>query len=546
MYLSKDFYGNRRHRIFCATDGEKLEKNMSIPFRKFAAIISKVSSPTFSRERLHGVLISKNTLLPTTGATEITSLSDYKSKFGNSYTTDVEFVERYFSVINAKGQAPQKLVIARWANAAVAPFAMGTDSPASLSSITALDAGQITVTLSGSSYDITVTPTSATSLSDLASTIQTAIRANTAGGTKFTGATVVYNSNVARFIITGGSTGKDESINIVGKNTAGTALLNALGGFTMNQGADSETYKDAIDRIYQLNTSGVFFVNYDTTLTETEVTDAISWVQGTDENQSRYSQVCICILAEDSTAKNTITGYITAAGLDAGTGFWLIEKSAAPEAIGQRAAVNYDMPNAVTNVNFAECTFAQAITGYDNIVDYQNGNTNMSVTKDWDDKKFTYAYELGIGEQKTKVLGLGYEYGSFGTVMNQANEINLVRDIQMSWSNAAISLGNIYLHGASSDALLASIVQPCYNRAVANGTIARGPTTLLDEDKLVIMSLFGEDGESAIESVENNGYFYKFWPRTTADINNNQVRFSHAYQVGGSVNFLIGTSYIFK
>ena len=519
---------------------------MSIPFRKFAALISKVSSPSFTRERLHGLLISKNPLLPTTGATEITSYGDYKSKFGTSYASDLEFVERYFSVINSKGQSPQKLVIARWAYGEIAPFAMGVSNPLHASSIKTMAKGTITIDLSGTTYDLAYDPKSDNSLSDIAATLQGLIRANSSGGTKFSQSTVVYDATVARFIITSGENGKDTTIGLVGKDANGKALLQALGGFHMNPGADAEKYKDALDRIYQLNTSGVFFVNYDTDLEETDIIDAISWEQGVDENQSRVSQVCVCILAKDDATKDAIDGYIEAAGLDIATGFWLMEKSVAPEAIGGSAAVNYDMPDAVMNVNFQQCTFAKAITGYDSIVDYQNGKTNMSVTKDWDDKKFTYAYELGIGEQKVKVLGLGYEHGSFGTVMNQANEIALVRDIQMSWSNAAISLGNIYLHGSSSDTILSSILSPCYSRAVANGTIARGPTTLTDEDKLTLMSLFGEDGQSAIESIMNSGYYFKICPRTAEDISKNQIRFSHAYQVGGSTNFLIGNSYLFK
>lgn len=521
-----------------------LEVKMALPFRKFAAIISKVASASFSRERLHGILISKNTLLPTTGAVEITSLDDYRAKFGKTYTADVEFINRYFSVISAKGETPKKLVIARWADSAIAAFAYGKEVPASVAQIEALAEGQIKVTLSGADYTITVDPDGITSYSDLASAIQTLIRANTDGGTKFVDATVEYNSGCSRFIITSGDSGVASTIALAGVDTEGTDILNAMGGFDFNQGCDAEEYVDAIDRIYNLNTSGVFMVNYDSALTATDITDTIAWVQGADENQSRFSQVCPVFVAKDTTEKNTITGYIKSAGLDTATGFWLIEKSAAPEAIGERAAVNYDALDGVTNVNFAKCNYAIAITGYDSIVDYQKGQTNMSVTKGWDDDKFTYAYDLGIGEQKEKLLGLGLEYGDFGTVMNQANEIALIRDIQMTYSNAVISLGNVYLHGASSDALLSSIIQPCYDRAVANGTIARGPTTLTDEDKLKIQSIFGSD--VAVKAVEQNGYYYCFWPRTTEDINNNQVRFSHAYQVGGSVNFLIGNSYLFK
>lgn len=520
---------------------------MSLPFRKFAAIISKVASPTFTSERLHGVLISKNPLLPTTGALEFTSYNDYKSKYGTSYSSDVEFISRYFSVITAKGSAPQKIVVARWAATSVAAFAMGVSNPASISSIKALSSGNIAISFNGAAYNFELNPSTYNSYSDLATGIQSLIRANTSGGAAYTSATVIYDATIGRFIITNGASGSTSTFDsLVGQDDEGKALLAALGGFDLNQGCDAETYADALDRIYNLNTSGAFFVNYDTTLTETDVVSAIEWQQGVDEGQSRYSQVCVCLLADGATERDTVKGYITSNSLDTSTGFWLIEKSTAPEAIGTRAAVNYLMPDAVTNVNFSECKFGTPVTGYDSIVDYQNGQTNMAVSKAWDDAKFTYTYELGIGNQKAKLMGLGYEYGDFGTVMNQANEIALVRDIQLAWSNAAISLGNIYLHGASSDGLLSAIVQPCYNRAVANGTIARGPTKLTDEDKLKIMNIFGDNGENAVQSVENNGYYYYFWPRTTEDIANNQVRFSHAYQVGGSVNFLMGTSYIFK
>lgn len=520
---------------------------MSLPFRKFAAIISKVASPAFTRERLHGVLISKNPLLPTTGALEFTSYNDYKSKFGTSYASDVEFINRYFSVITAKGSAPQKLVVVRWANQDVAAFAFGANNPMSVSAIKSKTKGNITISLSGNSFDFELDPQSIDSYSSLATAIQGAIRGNSAGGTAFTNATVSYDATIGRFLIKNGNAGAESTIDkLEGKDENGKSLLAALGGFELNQGCAAESYVNALDRIYNLNTAGAFFVNYDSTLSSNDITGAIEWQQGTDNNQSRYSQVCVCILADGADERDVITGYIKGASLEESTGFWLIDKSTAPEAIGTRAATDYNLPDSVTNVNFSECKFGTPVTGYDNIIDYQNGKTNIVVAKAWDDAKFTYTYELGIGTQKTKLMGLGYEYGAFGTVMNQANEIALVRDIQMAWSNAAISLGNVYLHGASSEGLLSAIVQPCYTRAVANGTIARGPTTLTDEDKLKIMNIFGENGDNAVKSVENNGYYYYFWPRTTEDIANNQVRFAHAYQVGGSVNFLMGTSYIFK
>lgn len=519
---------------------------MSLPFSKFVPISAKVQSAAFVQEKKHMLLATTNALIGTgtpfkeySGAAALTDFAKDLGKDTNDYTV----AQKYFGFNSKTGNAPEKMVVARWYKTAAAPFVKGT-KPATVAELKLLSAAAFDITIGASTTTLTVDFSSIASYADAAQRLQAAINNYTTGGTAFTAATVEYSTVTGGFVITGGDTGAGETI-AVAEPTSGTDAREDLGLLDpeLSAGANAETFAEFCDRIFNANTAG-FSITTTETLTDTEITDAVAWLQGSVGGQTISTAARLVFnLADKATAKAlqatlkelSYTGYVVCYDPN---GEWV---NALDCAIA--ASTDYQVANGSLNFNFQPAVGYTPVTTLGDVINYQQGRTNLSLAQELDDLCISYVYSVGFGTQQQVLYGMGLMMGAYGTEDIQVNESALQMSLQVAIMNGFVSLNKIKLRGQDSVGFVQSLITPTLELFKTNGSIAMDGT-LSSTDRNAIYQATGND--SAADAVEQNGYFVQVQPLTDEDIRLRRVRVLICYLAGGVVNQIRITDTIFQ
>lgn len=511
---------------------------MSLPFSKFVPISAVVQSPAFTVEKKHMLLAMTSPLIgsstPALTYSGVSALTDFKADFG-SEIPEYEVASRYFGFLSKTGIAPEKLIVARWYKEAAAPFIKGTKDLASIAQLKAVDNGSFKLTLGSSEFEVVVNLSTANSYSEVASLIQTAVQGNSAGGEAYTGATVVYNTITGGFIITSGAAGKEAAVAAVSAGTTGTDLSTMLGLLTaeLSQGVDAETFAEFCDRIFNANTAGYSITTIEE-LDEDSITAAVEWLQGNIGGQTINSMVRLVFNIQDKATAKALQSTLSTLGY---TGYVIDydEKGEYVNALSCAiaASTDYNTANGAKNFNFQPAKGYTPITTLGSVIDYQQGQTNLSLAEELDALCISYIYSVGFGDQQEVLYGMGLMQGSFGTEDVQVNESWLERDLQTQVMNGFISLEKLGLQGDDAKEFMSTIVTPSFEQGKTNGMIARNGK-LSDTDRNTIYMI--TNNAAAADAVENNGYFFQVQDLTAEDIKARRVRIIVCYLCGGVVN----------
>lgn len=511
---------------------------MSLPFSKFVPISATVQSPAFTVEKKHMLLAMDNPLIGTSHAyltySGASALNNFRADFGSTIP-EYDVVSRYFSFLSKSGISPEKLIVARWYKEATAPFVKGSKDLSTVAALKAVENGSFKITLGSSEFEVVVNLSTANSYSDIATLIQTAIQANSAGGEAYTAATVVYNTTTSGFIITSGASGKEATVGAVTSGATGTDISSMLGlaNAELSQGVDAETYADFCDRIYNANSAGYSITTIED-LDEDSIVAAVKWLQGSVGGQTTNSAVRLVFNIQDKATAKALQSTLATLGY---TGYVVCYDqygeyvNALDCAIA--AATDYNVENGAKNFNFQPATGYTPITTLGTVVDYQQGQTNLSLSEELDNLCISYVYSVGFGEQEEILYGLGLMQGDFGTEDVQVNESWLEKDVQTNVVNGFISLEKLGLQGDDAKEFMSTIVTPSFEQGKTNGTIAKNGK-LSKTDKNTIYKLTGN--AAAADSVENNGYYFQVQDLTDEDIAAHQVRIIVCYLCSGVVN----------
>lgn len=183
---------------------------MAISFKRYVDITSGVGGGAGVRLRdLMLRLFSTNPLVPEKTVIEMESADDVGAYFG---TTSPEYLRAvfYFGFISKLITKPKKISFSRFADAATAARIFGKAKAFAVSQFTGTTTGAFKLTLGAYTADVTgISFAAALTLSDVATTLQAAIRAVVAGGPDWTNATVTYNATKQRFELVGGVPGAE-------------------------------------------------------------------------------------------------------------------------------------------------------------------------------------------------------------------------------------------------------------------------------------------------------------------------------------------------
>lgn len=180
---------------------------MAISFKRYVDITSGVGGGAGVRLRdLILRLFSTSTLVPEKTVIEMDTADEVGAYFG---TTSAEYLRAvfYFGFISKLITAPKKISFSRFADVAAAARIYGAKKAFAVSQFTGTTTGALKLTIGAYAADVTgLNFSAATTLSNVASILQTAIQAVVAGGADWTGATVTYNATKQRFELVGGTT----------------------------------------------------------------------------------------------------------------------------------------------------------------------------------------------------------------------------------------------------------------------------------------------------------------------------------------------------
>lgn len=183
---------------------------MAISFKRYVDITSGVGGGAGVRLRdLILRLFTSSTLVPEKTVIEMDNATDVGTFFG---TTSAEYLRAvfYFGFISKLITAPKKISFSRYALIAAAARIYGATKAFAVAQFTGTTTGSFKLTLGAYTADVTgLNFSSATTLSNIATILQTAIQAVTAGGADWTAATVTYNAPANRFELVGGVVGAE-------------------------------------------------------------------------------------------------------------------------------------------------------------------------------------------------------------------------------------------------------------------------------------------------------------------------------------------------
>lgn len=258
---------------------------MSIPASQIVTVNPRLLSPGGNDLEFNGLLLSPSEVIPSTQLVLPFPDADSVGEYFGFQSPEYQAAAVYFQGYDNSFTKPRAFYVGRRAARAAAPFIRG-GSFGALPSVTlaalkavkdggmSLMLGSYTGTLSGVDFS------GASALSDVAQTLQSAIRAIEAGGEAWTGATVSYSSLFDAFTITGGAAGADEGVNYASAPESGSDLsallrLTQSAAAALSPGMDAMTQAENMEAILDLTENFVCF----TTVEQPTRDDALAFAR---------------------------------------------------------------------------------------------------------------------------------------------------------------------------------------------------------------------------------------------------------------------------
>jgi hypothetical protein len=257
----------------------------TIPVSQIVTINPAVVSAGGNPLSLNSVFLVQSTLVPTSSLQSFPSLDEVVDYFGSN-SNEAAVAANYFNGFDNSTKKPGTLFFAGYADVDRAAFIRGQSlAGMTLTQLNAIS-GTLTFTIDGVLETGSVNLATATSFTDAATLITTALA--------MTPAAVTWDATQSRFVCKSGTTG-DTSTMTFGSGTAAAAL-----GFTagvLSQGSDADTPASAMDRIKQQGQNWAPFM----TLFEPDLDDKEAFALWGNNQNNRYAYI-----AWDSDAGYTV------------------------------------------------------------------------------------------------------------------------------------------------------------------------------------------------------------------------------------------------
>lgn len=465
---------------------------MPIAQSKYVNITSGIGGRTATdRKDLILRIFTTNAIFPANTIVEFTTDTDV-ANYAGSTSLESKLASAYFGWVSKRMNTPAKISFMKYSiNEATAPSLRSTIELATLATYQAITDGSIVINMGGIAYGLSSLDfSSAVSYSDVAAVIQTAIRANTAGGALFTAATVTYDAGTQSFTLVGGETGNVEmayaTIASSGTDISSTIGWSQSTNPTISDGTVATTITDTLNTSAELSDNFASYAFLNLALNAGTISEIGAWNTAQnykyifvgDVDDSNYEAV----IAEAAKYQGMAINYNPYQAIEGNLPAWLM-----PATIF--AATNYNTLDGTVNYMYQQFPYQDVAV-----------KTNL-LAQTLDALHINYNGQT----QKTGVNLTFYQDGYLadGTDMAVfANEIWLKDAMITVILNLELALDKI---PANYDGLglIKTALEETIGEAKFNGSISIGkPLTTVQ--KAYITQLTGDN--TAWQTVELNGY----------------------------------------
>lgn len=464
---------------------------MSISQSRYISITSGVAGASaLPEKKLILRIITQSSQIPAGTVVEYQkgSLSSIASTFGIN-SEEYKRAVQYFSFVSKDITSPQLISYYGWTATGAAPQIVGGNISAALSFFQGVTAGELIFNI-GTSPVVTVNVTgidlsAATSLTDVASALTTAINAET--NPQLASGSFFYDSVNNRIVFTGGVIAETSIKLIEDTGSLATSLAMIAPNAENVDGILAQTAEQAVAKSVDISNNFGSFLFAGNNLTLPDITAVAAW-NNAQNNQFLYT---VPVKVSDASAyKDALIGFAgtsLTAVLDDQTGY--------PEQIPAEiaAATDYNGTGiASQNYMFQQSSLA-AVVKDDILADTL------------DNLRVNYVGQTQEAGVKVALYQRGLLMGGLTSAVDQntyVNEIWLKSSITSSILNALIA-SRMPANAVGTSAVL-GIVQGVVNQALVNGVISVGKT-LTNTQKVSITDI--TNNANAWRNVQINGYY---------------------------------------
>ena len=496
---------------------------MPIPISNYVAITSGIGGGAVVGQRnLGALIITGNTLCPTGTILTFTSAAAVGTYFGTS-SEEYKRAVFYFGWVSKSISSPTQISFWFWNNdVATGSLIFGAPGPYTLATFTAISSGEIALTLGGVTHTLTgINLSGAGSLATVASDLQTAIQAYSAGGSAWTGATVTYNpAGNGSFNLVSGSTGTDVvSVAVAAANDLGGPLgWLSTGGAIYSNGTAAQLITANLNQLINLsNNFGSFCFTFGLAPVLATITSAANWNNSLTPNiQFMFSINVTAANASSWQAALYAIGGITATLSSPGSAATTEYPEMCPMMI--LAATQYTNANSTQNYMFQQFNLTPSVSDPTNQANYDNLLIN-------------YYGQTQTAGQLINFYQRGVMWGLAVNPSDQniyANEIWFKDACGVALMNLLLAFNEVPANRTGLSQVL-STLQTVIQQALSNGSISVGKT-LTTLQQLYITEQSGN--ATAWQQVQNAGY----WVSAAVQ----------AYTVGSSTQYKIVYTIIYS
>lgn len=493
---------------------------MAINANQLVNVLPRVISAGSSTLELNGVIISNNSFIPAGKFLSFYSSDEVGAFFGTT-SKEYELSINYFLGFNNSTKKPTTLLFARDITSAINGCLFGGKVNTELSTLKTITSGTFNITINEIDVELTgIDLSSATSLSDIASTLQTAIRSGQTDP-MLTGATCVYSSVNKNFIITTGGTGATGTISYATGTIAEALNLTDGTAIFVSDGRDATPIATMMNELKTISLNWVSFMTI-TEMTKENKIDYATWVNSQNSG-CRFVYVC-----QDSDTNAKVSGNETNAsflindlGLS-GTSLQYNTANLCAFVMGAIASINYDTTN-------GRITFAyKSQDGLAYTCDQDSDATNLL------NNGYNFYGNYATNNDKFKLYQNSRVSGKYQWLDSLVNAIWLNDKLQTNILDLFSNVNSLPYNQVSYD----KIINACSDtlvQAVDNGVITTG-ITLSASQKIALMN---EAGVDISDTLYSQGYFMQVKDSTATARQNRDTPIANLwYCDGGSIQKL--------
>lgn len=489
---------------------------MTIPASQLVDITPRVIGGGLSGLSFVGTFLSTSTTLPTATAVPFYSQKAVGEYFGTG-STEYALAGNYFLADSNSSKKPDVLWFYRKVNASASAFLRGL-TVTSLSSLTAITSGAMSIKIDGTAYTISSVDLSAqVSFSGVASILQTKLNAALAG------TTCTWDSNFKAFVITSPTSGTSSTIEYATAPASGTDISGLLGltGGTLSQGAAVTSLTDTMTGCVNSNSNFWSFMPVWQETTD-EALELAQWcnnqgvrfmyamVDSSNAGLTPNNTACLAYQVADYYGVCSVYNTKALGAMTMGVG-----ASINPAQLNGRKTWAYKQQSGLAfTVNSETAAPVLLANGYNFYGDYATASNEFKL------------YQNGQISGNAKWLDTYY------------GQVFIKDGLQNAWINALI-LNNTVPYNQAGYGVLRAAAMDTINTAINAGFIRQG-VSLSESQKATVQSEAGLDISGTLQT---QGWYLQILDPTT------QVRAERGtpvvnfwYMDGGSIQKIQGTS----